>query len=199
MLKRDPICVLCKVRVATHADHYPRGRDELVALGLDADDPQYGRGLCEGCDNRQTAARQPGGWNRRNRGRMAAITVVYGPPCAGKTTHVAEHRGPDDVVIDVDALASALGSPTGHDHSKIHIQAAAIARDALVARYTSKPGWAARVWIIQTNTPELGQFGASAECVEIPTDRDVCHERARRVGRDRSTHDAIDAWWNDRK
>lgn len=65
VLARDPICVLCGRRPATVADHYPASRRQLLARGLDPNDPQYGRGLCRDCDPRQTATRQPGGWNRR--------------------------------------------------------------------------------------------------------------------------------------
>jgi 5-methylcytosine-specific restriction protein A len=68
VLDRDPVCVLCHRAPSTHADHYPRGRRELVALGLDPDDPRYGRGLCASCDSRQTAQRQPGGFNERSQG-----------------------------------------------------------------------------------------------------------------------------------
>jgi 5-methylcytosine-specific restriction enzyme A len=45
-------------RRATHADHYPRDRRELVAAGLDADDPQYGRPLCEYHHNQHTGRTQ---------------------------------------------------------------------------------------------------------------------------------------------
>lgn len=65
VLTADPICVLCHTRPATVADHYPLSRRELVAAGLDPDDPVHGRGLCSRCDRTQTAQRQPGGWNRR--------------------------------------------------------------------------------------------------------------------------------------
>jgi 5-methylcytosine-specific restriction protein A len=74
VLKREPICV-CVVsgqhghgarcwRASSVADHWPRDRRELVAQGLDADDPQYGRGLCKQCHDAHTASAQPGGWNR---------------------------------------------------------------------------------------------------------------------------------------
>lgn len=62
MLERDPICVVCLVRVSTVADHYPRSKRELEQLGLDSNDPQYGRGLCKRCHDRSTAERQPGGF-----------------------------------------------------------------------------------------------------------------------------------------
>lgn len=63
VLDRDPICVRCEIRVATVADHYPRSRRQLAALGLDPNDPQHGRGLCKPCHDAETAARQPGGWH----------------------------------------------------------------------------------------------------------------------------------------
>lgn len=63
VLDRDPICVVCEIRVATVADHYPTDRRDLVDLGLDPNDPRYGRGVCASCHNKSTAQRSPGGWN----------------------------------------------------------------------------------------------------------------------------------------
>ena len=60
VLARDPICMLCGVAQSTDADHYPQERSELLELGLDADDPKYGRGLCHSCHSRATA--QTHGW-----------------------------------------------------------------------------------------------------------------------------------------
>lgn len=67
VLARDPVCVICNLRVSTVADHYPLSRRELVDAGMDPDDPVHGRGLCAPCDRRQTAQRQPGGWADRPR------------------------------------------------------------------------------------------------------------------------------------
>lgn len=64
VLARDPLCVLCHVRPSTVADHYPVSRRDLVARGLNADDPARGRGLCKPCHDSETAKRQPGGWHR---------------------------------------------------------------------------------------------------------------------------------------
>ena len=66
VLERDPICVLCHVAQSTDADHYPLSREDLLEQGLDANDPQHGRGLCSTCHKQQTAQHQPGGWNNRN-------------------------------------------------------------------------------------------------------------------------------------
>jgi 5-methylcytosine-specific restriction protein A len=56
VLQRDPICVACGEYASTHADHYPKTRRQLARLGLDPDDPQYGRGLCQSCHNGWTAS-----------------------------------------------------------------------------------------------------------------------------------------------
>ena len=62
VLTRDPICVLCHIAFSTVADHYPQSRKELIDLGLNPNDPQYGRGLCKPDHDRETAQNQPGGW-----------------------------------------------------------------------------------------------------------------------------------------
>ena len=65
VIQRDLICQLCGLEPATVADHYPRSRKELIELGLDPNDPQYGRGLGHRCHSIETAQNQPGGWNAR--------------------------------------------------------------------------------------------------------------------------------------
>lgn len=62
VLRRDPVCVLCEQRVSQHADHYPQSRKALVELGLDPNDPDYGRGLCHACHSKETMRLQPGGF-----------------------------------------------------------------------------------------------------------------------------------------
>ena len=50
------------------------------------------------------------------------LTVVIGPPAAGKSTWCREHAGPDDIIIDYDLLALALSAPrdgeSKHEHAK---------------------------------------------------------------------------------
>jgi len=72
VLSRDPLCVCIEqahghgtqcLAASTVADHWPRDKRELIALGLDDHDPTHGRGLCKPCHDRHTASAQPGGWN----------------------------------------------------------------------------------------------------------------------------------------
>lgn len=65
VLARDPICKVCLRAPSTVADHYPTSRRDLIAQGLDPNDPARGRGLCKPCHDRSTAREQPGGWNAR--------------------------------------------------------------------------------------------------------------------------------------
>lgn len=69
VLAKHPICQHpdgCD-QPSTVADHWPHSRRELVALGMDPDNPQHGRGLCHRHHGQATAQTpdQRGGWNRR--------------------------------------------------------------------------------------------------------------------------------------
>lgn len=65
VLRRDPVCVVCGLAEATVADHFPRSRRQLAALGLNPNDARFGRGLCGRCHSAETARHQPGGWADR--------------------------------------------------------------------------------------------------------------------------------------
>jgi 5-methylcytosine-specific restriction enzyme A len=73
VLRKHPLCTCtpdhqahagtaCTQR-STVADHWPKDRRQLVAEGLDPNDPAHGRGLCASCHSWQTTHHQPGGWN----------------------------------------------------------------------------------------------------------------------------------------
>jgi 5-methylcytosine-specific restriction enzyme A len=72
VLTRDPVCVCVAgcdwhigaiecMRLANTADHYPLERWDLVARGLDPNDPSAGQGLCARCHAHKTATTY-GGW-----------------------------------------------------------------------------------------------------------------------------------------
>jgi 5-methylcytosine-specific restriction protein A len=63
-LAEHPTCALC-TRPSRIADHYPIARRDLVAQGVaDPDAWTHLRPLCVHHHATETAARQPGGWNR---------------------------------------------------------------------------------------------------------------------------------------
>lgn len=79
---------------------------------------------------------------------MREVTLVVGPPCAGKTTYVQQHALPDDIVIDWDMLAVEAGSPVAHDHAEQHRLAANAARKQLEQQIVDTDD--VRAWIIRT-------------------------------------------------
>ncbi len=68
VLQRDPTCTMpgCN-QPSTDADHWPIDRRDLVAQGLDPNNPDHGRGLCSLHHKQETARLQPGGWNDPDR------------------------------------------------------------------------------------------------------------------------------------
>lgn len=68
VLARDPICTTTGCHQwATVADHYPDSRRELIAAGLDPDNPQHGRGLCKRHHDQATALHHSG-WGSQTPG-----------------------------------------------------------------------------------------------------------------------------------
>lgn len=77
VLRKNPLCVCTDMAhghgpeclaPSTVADHHPMDKRELIARGLDDNDPRYGRGLCKACHDHHTARAQPGGWHAPNSG-----------------------------------------------------------------------------------------------------------------------------------
>lgn len=124
---------------------------------------------------------------------LVPLHLVTGPPCSGKTTHVRQHAGPTDVVIDWDAIAQALGSPSTHDHPPHLVPFVAEARDAVIARL-ARPSDAAAAWLIKTN-PTADEYAAAASVVTLDPGVDECLARAHRDGRPQHTLDGIRTWY----
>lgn len=70
------------------------------------------------------------------------VTLVSGPPCAGKTRYVAEHAGPDDLVLDQDSMGRAA-----FDRALLHVHVSG----------------AHRVWVIRCLAGPARRDGFAAE------------------------------------
>ena len=109
------------------------------------------------------------------------LTVVLGPPAAGKSTWVLERAKPGDVVIDFDRLAVALTGPGGdpHDHPAhvvtVTMAARTAAIDAALALIAT-----VQVYVIHTS-PNAGDMAhyrlLGADIVTINPGHDVVRER----------------------
>lgn len=76
------------------------------------------------------------------------IHLIYGPPCSGKSTYVAEHAASTDLVVDHDLLAQAAGSDRSHNHHATYRDEAESRFDELVDRIAA--GHYAEAWVIRS-------------------------------------------------
>jgi hypothetical protein len=140
------------------------GRDTLANL----------RPACKRCNSRRQ--------NRVISGIGCTINVLIGPPGSGKSTYVAEHAGPDDVVIDLDAIARALMpvQPTRTHSYPQHVRHVAIgARKAAIDRAT-RLAFGGVVWLIHSVPSEatMGEYRALRyNVITIDPGREVVEQR----------------------
>lgn len=126
------------------------------------------------------------------------LTVVTGPPCAGKTTYVREHRASGDVVVDLDAIAAAFGYPDAQIQwgaTHLAVDAARMARAHVIAALLSGR-LQATAWVIDTDPPGSARAQyerAEATTVRLDPGRSVCLERA--AARPQGTVAGIEAWY----
>ncbi|MCC5580604.1 hypothetical protein IMZ11_33800 [Microtetraspora sp. AC03309] len=109
------------------------------------------------------------------------VTLVCGPPCAGKNTYVDQHRRPGDLVLDFDALITALGGAGDHTVPEQLKPYAYDARDAVLERLLNRPTPVRAAWIIlcAPTAAERRRYRAQgARVVLLNTDQATCLERA---------------------
>jgi predicted kinase len=129
-----------------------------------------------------------------------SVVVLWGPPCSGKTTHIAERAQPADVVIDLDRIALAL-APDGiehHAYAQHHRDLARMARAAIVDKAAA---WGAHqdltVWIIDSNASAAARRrwrGLGAQVVKLNVPMAECLRRAETC-RPAETQQLIREWF----
>lgn len=140
----------CQIRlancegVATQVDHIIPSADGGAFY-----DPDNLRAACSACNaTRASKQKASDGWRRS----PTEIVLVMGPPCAGKSTFVRDHAASDELVIDYDVIAVALGSPDHHSHPDSFRPAVVRARGAVLTmvRRGELPK-VRRVWIVSSD------------------------------------------------
>jgi hypothetical protein len=151
-LAREPLCRHCaengRVTAADVVDHIK----PLAFGGTDTDDNV--QCLCYECHAIKSAlegAAHGGAATHPDWLRPSAIpvTIVCGPPCAGKTTYVSAHASHSDRVIDLDAIALSIDRSyrpwTGMLHGELLTKSIRVRNAMLGALERAKSG---KAWFI---------------------------------------------------
>lgn len=127
------------------------------------------------------------------------IHIVMGPPCAGKSTYIKEHKKDGDLVVDYDEITVALGSAR-YQADGIIKQASFAARTGAIEEALKDPE--SESWIIHTN-PTTDQMrcytSTGAEFITLDPGKDECLARAEADGRPQSTVDAIEKYYEQKE
>lgn len=112
------------------------------------------------------------------------VYVVYGSPCAGKSTYVDGCALPDDLIVDIDAIYRAINT----SRSKRLYANASVVRDTLVDMVKTRQGQWVNAWLVgnvfagcylwsDRDRQRLSEM-LDAEMIHIDTDRETCLLRA---------------------
>lgn len=130
---------------------------------------------------------------------MHPVTLVCGPPCAGKTTWVDRQARAGDLVLDFDQIARGeLGSPFKWDHTpKVWREAERLIRERM--RVLGEQGPDRPSWVIRTipdghtRAVVARNIGATRRVLLLPPER-VLLERAAGRPDPVETRAAIGRW-----
>lgn len=132
------------------------------------------------------------------------ITVVTGPPCAGKTTYVAEHMKPGDVRLDWDLIQKAIGGDDaprltdGTLHQMVFAVRRTIIHNVTQGIWLKKTD-DADAWMIHSTISRelLAEYEqAGAEFTLLDPGEETCLQRADRDGdQAEATRQAIRNWY----
>ena len=169
-------------------------------------DTENWQSLCAECHNAKSARwAQQLREARRSRPFAATVqvTVVAGPPGAGKTTWVRERAAWGDLVVDFDALYTALSGLAVYDKPVELMPFVASARDAVLERL-SVPSQVKRAWVIQgaakrADRDRYRQRGAQVVTLAVSPSECLLRIAAdpRRRARLEQWKPIVEAWWTE--
>ena len=126
------------------------------------------------------------------------VYLVYGSPCSGKTTMVQTSATPDDIILDVDSIWTAITNNARYVKPDRLKQPVFAVRDCLLDCIKTRRGKWVNAWIIG-GYPLLMERRRlcdtmGAESVFVDTDRETCLMRAEERGGEWVRF--VNEWWD---
>ena len=134
--------------------------------------------------------------HERFNGFSQSVYIVWGSPCAGKTTWVKENASPDDLILDLDKIWEAVClSDREHKPGRLKANVFGI-RDAMIDQIRIRKGTWRNAFIIGGYPHENERHRLAdllrADLVFIDTPRDECLRRA-----SASWKQFVEDWWEE--
>lgn len=109
------------------------------------------------------------------------IYIVWGSPCAGKSDYVHANAGKNDLIVDIDALYSAMS--TNENRNAVKSNVLQVYRSLVDAIRTRNGGWRC-AWVIRTlplpiDRDTIVRDLGGGELIHIDTPMLECLERAK--------------------
>lgn len=178
----------CCTQIATTVDHIV----PVTKGGAWWDDTNL-RASCKHCNNARIDRTQTEAWRTAH----TNITLVIGPPGAGKSTYVQTHARPGDLIVDYDALAASLGG-NPHSHGDQLHSVVNAARNSILRTLRKGQAGVDRAWIISAN-PEAETRFPWHQVVVIDPGQEQVRTQAEAAGRPPSFQRLIDDWYQRRQ
>lgn len=109
------------------------------------------------------------------------VYIVYGAPCAGKTTYVDINKGANDLIFDIDSIYSAISGAPRYDKSSALKPIVFAIRETVYNAIQYRQGEWRNAWIIGTFPfnidRELLAQRLGAEIILIKANYETCIER----------------------
>lgn len=217
-LRQHPLCVRCEQKGLTAAAIVV---DHIVAHCIDRTkgeptaeqqrlfwDTSNWQSLCAACHTSKTKQLDGAafleellvpGWLRPS---AIPLTLVCGPPGAGKTRYVADRASALDTVIDLDEIRARVGGHALYQCDDSTLRAGLVERNRLLDRLAVAS--VGRAWFCLTapRVSDRNRWRALLKPVEVvvlEVDAARCKERIlldqRRVGHHREHCGWVDMWW----
>lgn len=183
-LKKNPLCADCQSRgvitPANEVDHITPHRGDMN-LFLSTENLQS---LCKPCHSKKTykeLGRGEGGATMTPEWfpvSVKPLVLVCGRPASGKTNYVAERRGENDLVIDLDDMAAKNGKRLFEMELKER-NALIRTRNEILAKFLRGETRHDRAWITACCNQTARKFweDRGAQVVIMDTPADVCQRR----------------------